>query len=121
MEEMAAARFNIYWYLSLIVPAAVMLIATYRHKRSTLASGALLSVIAVYLLCNIAVQTKWRARFEMAKTEQEIEYASADGANLAFTALLIAPFEAALYTTFWGVIGWRLWPRIRGRNAANTL
>lgn len=121
MDELIAARYNAYWYLSFIAPAAVMLVATFSHKRPLLWAGVLASVVATYILCNMAVQEKWRARFEMAKTDQELEYASADGANLAFTAFFFAPFESVLYTTLWGVLGWCAWPRVRGRQAQLSL
>jgi len=63
-----------------------------------LVPGILLSLSATYFLCNVSVQETWRIRFESAKTEQEIERASADGANLVFTAFFFAPLKAAAYT-----------------------
>lgn len=58
-------------------------------------------------------------RFESAKTEQEFEQASADGANLVFTALFFAPFEAIAYTSVWSVIGWRTWRRSKMKAKPN--
>lgn len=107
MNEMEAARFNIYWFLSFIAPAAIMIIAAYRHKRYIMVLGALLSLVTTFTLCNMAVSEKWHMRSEIADTEQEREYATEDGANLAFTLLVFAPFEALFYTSFWGFIGWR--------------
>ena len=120
MNEMAAARFNIFWYLSLVAPLVIMLAATYWRRKSVLWLGACVSVVATYLLCNAAVQTKWQTRFEIAKTEEEKNYATTDGANLVFTAFIIGPFESILYTSLWGVVGWRAWPRIRKPNASKT-
>jgi hypothetical protein len=67
------------------------------------------SLVVTYLLCNAAVQTKWQTRWEVAKTEEEQRYATADRANLAFTAFIIRPFKALLRTTVWGLVGWRVW------------
>ena len=112
MEAMEAARFNIYWYLSLLTPLLVMAVATYRRKKSIMWSGAAASLVATYLLCNLAVQAKWETRWRIAQTEEEQRYATADGANLVFTAFIIGPFEAILYTSIWGVVGWRAGGRI---------
>lgn len=108
-----AARFNIYWYLSILAPALIMLAVTYWRRRVPVILGVLFSLVLTYALCNLAVQEKWRIRNEIAKTEIEQEYATADGANLVFTALIIGPFEAIAYTSIWGIIGWRCWPRLR--------
>jgi hypothetical protein len=110
---MLAARFNLYWYLSLVAPALIMLAATYWHRRAGLIVGVLISLVVTYTLCNISVQEKWRIRNEIAVTDSEREYATADGANIVFTAFLFGPIEAIAYTSLWGVVGWRLWPRLR--------
>ena len=112
MEAMEAARFNVYWYLSLVVPFFIMAAATYWRKKSILWTGVVVSLLATYALCNLAVQTKWQTRWEIAKTEEEQRYAAADGANLVFTAFIIGPFEAILYTSVWGVLGWRIWGQV---------
>ena len=114
---MDSARFNVFWFLSLLAPVAVMFVATYFRRRSILVVGILLSLASTYFLCNAAVQEKWRIRFDNAKTEQELERASADGANLVFTALFFAPFESVAYTTLWSVVGWRTWRRIAKKKA----
>jgi hypothetical protein len=49
MEAMEAARFNIYWYLSLITPLLFMAVATYRRKKSIMWSGAVASLVAIAL------------------------------------------------------------------------
>ncbi len=113
MEPMLAARFNIYWFLSIVAPAVVMLAAAYWHRRSIFVVGVVLSLVLTYALCNFSVQEKWRIRNEIAQTDSERERATADGANLVFTMLFIGPFESIVYTSLWGVIGWRLWPRLR--------
>ena len=113
MESMFAARYNIYWYLSFVAPMVIMLIGTLRRKKSFLMIAILISLVSTYYLCNISVQKKWQDRFNLAVTEEEREYAHTDGANLAFTTILIGPFEAVLYTSIWGVVGWYGWPKIR--------
>lgn len=120
MEEMIAVRFNLWWYLSLIVPAILMLTATFGRKKHILIVAVIFSLAGTYALCNIAVREKWKTRLEMSKTQQELEYASTDGANLVFTAIAIGPFEAILYTTFWGFLGWKLWPIILDRKKSLT-
>ena len=120
MEELYAARYNIWWYLSFFTPFGVMILATFWHKKSWLVLGVVLSVVATYSLCNLAVQKKWHDRLELAETDEELSYATRDGANLVFTALVIGPFEAILYTSIWGVVGWRLWPKIKTENKQKT-
>jgi len=111
MEELVATKFNIYWYLSFIVPAVVMLFFTFWRNKKLFIFATIISLVATYTLCNISVEEKWNARYEIAKTDKEREYAMADGANLVFTALFISPFEAILYTSIWGIIGWRVWQK----------
>ena len=113
MEAMAAARFNIFWFLWFLAPLVVMLTATFRHRRWDLVVGTVVSLASTYTLSNLAVQEKWRIRNEIAVTAEELAYATADGANLVFTLFLIAPLEAILLTLLWGFVGWRCWPRVR--------
>ena len=115
MEEMAAARFNIYWFLWLLAPLSVMLVATFRKRRWNLIIGIAISLATTYALSNLAVQEKWRIRNESAVTATEQAYAIGDGANIVFTLFFIAPIEAIVLTCLWGFIGWRFWPRIKGR------
>jgi len=115
MEELIATRYNLWWYFSLFVPAVVMITGTFWNKKAILIGAIILSLFATYILCNISVRDKWEKRFELAKTDKELEYASADGANLVFTAIVIGPLEAILYTFFWGFVGWKLWPRLKIR------
>lgn len=109
-EEMAAARFNVFWYLSFFAPAAIMLLATFWKQKRAIIAGVVMSVIVTYTLCNLAVQEKWKTRWEMAKTEKELEAASVDGANLVFTTYVSGPLEAAMHTWFWGYFGRKAWP-----------
>ncbi len=113
MDPMLAARFNVYWWLSIVAPAVIMLAVTYWHRRAPLIVGAIFSLVITYALCNFSVQEKWQVRNEIAQTDSEREYATKDGANLVFTLLFIGPFEAVVYTSLWGLVGWRLWPRLR--------
>jgi MFS family permease len=121
MDPMLAATFNVYWWLSILAPVVVMLAATYWHRRSVLIIGVLLSLVITYVLCNFSVQEKWRIRNEIAQTESEREYAQRDGANLVFTLLFIGPFEAIVYTSLWGAVGWRLWPRLRRKRQGHDV
>ena len=116
MEELYAARYNLWWYLSFLVPAAVMIVSTFWHKKTFLIIGIILSLITTWSLCNLSVHKKWRIRNVIAQTEEERAYATADGANLVFTAFVIGPFESAFYTTIWGFLGWKWWPKIRQQN-----
>ena len=113
MEEMIAARYNVWWYLSIAIPALIMIAGTFWHKKSFLLLAIILSLITTYSLCNISVREKWKTRYEIARTDQEINYATEDGANLVFTAIVIGPFEAVLYTALWGFLGWKAWPKLR--------
>ena len=115
MEEMIAAKYNLWWYLSFIVPALIMLFGTFWNKRYLLVIAVILSLVSTYVISNISVREKWEQRYEMAKTSEELDYASADGANLVFTAIYIGPFEAILYTTIWGVLGRFGWKRLKAR------
>lgn len=113
MEHLIAARYNLFWYLSLIAPAVIMLFFTSMRKKNLMIIGVIISLITTYSLCNLSVEKKWKTRNEIAKTEQERAYATADSANLVFTAIFIGPFESILYTSFWGFIGIKIWPRPR--------
>jgi len=120
MEAMIAARYNLWWYLSFLVPALIMITGTFWNKRNILIIAIILSLVATYTLCNISVREKWKVRYEIAKTSKELDYSSADGANLVFTAIFIGPFEAILYTTIWGIIGWFGWSRLKTKRTEET-
>jgi hypothetical protein len=120
MEEMIAARYNLWWYQSFFVPAFIMLVGTFWNKRYILIISIILSLVSTYMLCNISVREKWKVRYEIAKTSEELGYAYADGANLVFTAIFIGPFESILYTTIWGVIGRFGWKRLKAKRKMET-
>lgn len=103
---MDAARFNIYWFLWLLAPAVTMLIATYKPNKVKIISLVMLSLVLTYSFSNLAVIRKWDIRMDIAKTKEELEYASADGANKVFTLLFIAPIEAIFFTSLWGGLGY---------------
>lgn len=105
---MESARFNIYWFVWLIAPALTMLIATYKPNKTKIVSCVLLSLVLTYTLSNLAVIRKWDIRMEIAKTQAELDYATTDGANKAFTLMFFAPLEAIFFTSFWGGIGYLL-------------
>ena len=111
MDEMTIARFNIYWFLSFIIPAVVMLFVTYKKSKPIFIIGIILSVLLTYALCNLAVKEKWLIRNRVAVTEQQKSYATSDGANLVFTAIAIAPLEALIYTALWGFVGRKVWSK----------
>jgi hypothetical protein len=115
MEEMISARYNVWWYLSFIVPALIMIAGTYRRNRVILVIAVIISLFTTYALCNLSVRKKWHKRYEIAKTQEEMDYATTDGANLVFTAIFIGPFEAILYTFLWGFVGYKLWPKVLKR------
>ena len=110
MSEMAAARFNAFWFLSFLAPAAIMLLVTFWKEKRVFVAGVVISLVVTYTLCNLAVQEKWQTRIEMANPEKQLEAATADGANTVFTAYFFGPLEAVLYTWFWGYIGRKVWP-----------
>jgi hypothetical protein len=53
-----------------------MAVATYRRKKSIMWTGAVASLVATYLLCNLAVQAKWETLWRIAQTEEELRYAT---------------------------------------------
>jgi hypothetical protein len=103
---MEAARFKFYWFLWLISPAVIMLVATYRPNRVKIVSCILTSLLLTYTFSNLAVIKKWDIRLETAETQDELDYATADGANKVFTLFFIAPLEAIIFTSFWGGVGY---------------
>jgi hypothetical protein len=115
---MEDARFNVFWFLSLLAPAAIMLIGSLGHRlwQSLIAGG--LSVYLTYWLCLLAVTRKWDMRLAQATTEAQRQLVfDSDGGNQAFTAVITGPLEAVIYTVLWGVVGWKLVSRHRLRSA----
>lgn len=106
---MQDGTYNVYWWLSLIAPAVVMLIARATRSRKIYWLAVFCSVIVTYVLCLQAVELKWAIRNATATLDSEIEHATSDGANLVFNAILLAPLQAILFTWFWGWVGRRIW------------
>ena len=119
---MDGARLNVFWFLSLLVPAVIMLTAS-TGKRVWLSAGAaVVSLAATYWLCLLAVARKWDIRAASAATEAQKQWVyDHDGANQAFTAVVTGPLEAVGYTLLWGVIGWALISRYQSRSSNTSL
>lgn len=105
---------NIFWWLSWFAPLSIMFIACATRNRAIFWLGVIASLVVTYLLCVQATEVKWAVRNSTAITESEVEFANADGANLVFTVLFIAPLEALFVTWLWGKIGRHIWPRKPG-------
>ena len=108
-NRMQDGTYNVYWWLSLIAPAVIMLIARATRSRKIYWLAVVCSVIVTYVLCLQAVELKWAIRNATATLDSEIERATSDGANLVFNAILLAPLQAVLFTWFWGWIGRQIW------------
>jgi hypothetical protein len=116
------ARFNVFWFLSFLVPAAVMLAASLGRRWWLSGIAALVSVAITYWLCLLAVTQKWTIRSELATTEAEKQWVyDSDGGNQAFTAVVTGPFEAVLYTALWGFLGWMLVSMYQDRSSNKSL
>lgn len=83
-----------------------MLIATYKPSKIKVISLVMLSLLLTYSFSNLAVIRKWDIRMEIANTKEELEYATADGANKVFTLMFIAPIESIFFTSLWGGVGY---------------
>ena len=69
----------------------------------------ILSVVLTYAFSNLAIIEKWNIRQTAAVTEQQLEAATADGANKVFTLYLFAPVEAVFLTWFWYWMSRKVW------------
>lgn len=115
------ARFNLFWFVWLIAPAAIMLTAAYLKKRYVTVVAIALSLSFTYAFSNLAVVEKWKIRAQTAITERQQEAATADGANKVFTRLIFAPLEAVFLTGFWFWVGRKVWkPRNRAGEGGDT-
>ena len=113
---MDGGEFNIFWFLSLLAPAIIMLAASISRRVWVSLLAALVSLGATYWFCVLAVAKKWDIRGQLATTEAQRQWVyDNDGANQAFTAIISGPFEAILYTIVWGVLGWKLVKMYRAR------
>ena len=108
---MDSARLNMYWFLWIATPALIMLSATYVDGRRVIIMAIITSLCLTYVLSNLAVIEKWDQRIEEAGTEEQLEAATADGANKVFTLYVFAPIEAAFFTGLWYWVGRRIWNR----------
>ncbi|MDB5336352.1 MAG: hypothetical protein JWN70_1971 [Planctomycetaceae bacterium] len=107
---------NEYFYLSVIVPVVLMVVAGLIYDQKIFMVAVVGSLIATYQLGNLAVQKKWEIRNRTAVTEIEKVRATADGANLVFTAILIAPVQAVVLTFFGSWVGLILGSRLHPEN-----
>lgn len=115
------ARFNLFWFIWLIAPAAIMLTAAYLGKRYITVIAIAISLISTYMLSNLAVIEKWNIRVQTAITEQQQEAAMADGANKVFTRIFFAPLGAVFVTWFWFWVGRHIWkPHNRASRGGST-
>jgi len=121
-KHMDVARFNVFWFLSLLAPAAIMIGASAGRRIWLSFVAAAVSLGATYWLCLLAVSRKWDIRAASAATESQKQWVyDHDGANQAFTAVVTGPLEAVVYTLFWGVIGWKLVSMYRSRSSNTSL
>jgi hypothetical protein len=102
---------NSFWWLSWIAPLVIMFVACATRNRAIFWLGVVSSIVVTYILCVQATEAKWIMRNSTASSERDIEFANADGANLVFTALFLAPFQAIFFTWLWSKIGRRIWQR----------
>ena len=115
---MDAARFNIFWFLSLLAPAAIMITASFARQKWVAWFAAVISLAATYWLCLLSVVRKWDIRTSIAATDAQKQWVfDHDGANQAFTSVVTGPLEAVGYTVFWGLVGWKLASMLRARSS----
>jgi hypothetical protein len=120
MSAMEAARFNVFWFMWLLAPMAIMLFATRERSSLRLIVGSLASILATFVFSILAVERKWSIRLSEAVTPEELEYATTDGANMAFTLLFLAPAEAVFFTLVWGLVGRYAWAKQRAIGGRST-
>lgn len=120
MEELYAAKYNMYWYLSYIAPAVIMILAAFGGRKKIFIVGIIISLVATWWLRGTAVVEKWNIRNEIADTPEEKAYAEADGANLLVEGGFVAPFQAVVSTFIWGFAGWIAWHLVKKLRTNNT-
>ncbi len=119
---MDAARFNVFWFLSLLAPALIMIAASTARQKWVSSAAAVVSLGTTYWLCLLSVARKWNIRASLATTEAQKQWVyDHDGANQAFTAVVTGPLEAVVYTVLWGVFGWKLISMYRSRSSSTSL
>jgi hypothetical protein len=107
---MQDGTFNVFWWLSWFASPVIMFVACATRNNKIFWLGIVASLIATYLLCVHATEVKWTVRNSTAVVNSDIELANSDGANLVFTAILLAPLQAIFFTWLWGKLGRRIWP-----------
>jgi hypothetical protein len=119
---MDAARFNVFWFLSIFIPAVIMLAASLGRRWWLSGIAALASVATTYWLCLLAVSRKWSLRLELAATEAQRQWVyDSDGGDQAFTAVVTGPLEAILYTMLWAFLGWKLVSMYQSRSSNKSM
>jgi hypothetical protein len=119
---MDGARLNVFWFLSLLVPALIMVAASCGRRVWLILGAGVVSLAATYWLCLLAVARKWDIRASLATTEAQKQWVyDHDGANQAFTAVVTGPIEAIASTVLWGVIGWKFISMLKARSSNNSL
>jgi hypothetical protein len=119
---MDSARFNVFWFVSVLAPAAIMLFASLARRWWLTALAAALSVAATYWFCLIAVEQKWTIRYDLVQSDPELQRLyDSDGANQAFTAVVTGPIEAVGYTVLWGFLGWKFVSMYQARSSNKSL
>lgn len=115
---MDGARLNVFWFLSLLAPALIMLSASAGRRIWLSLSAAVVSLGLTYWLCLLSVERKWDIRASLATTEAQRQWVyDHDGANQAFTAVVTGPLEAVVYTVLWGLVGWKLFSLYQSRSS----
>lgn len=79
LDELDAARYNAWWWLSYMLPAIVMLAATCRRRPAFLCLGMLAALLGTWLLAVYAVQVKWQLRGAAAMTMEARQLVMSDG------------------------------------------
>jgi len=102
------ARYNIYWYLTIVLPAVIMFISSRNKNPKIFILGSLISIFLTTTISMLSIDNKWSIRISQAQTDSQMKEATADGANMLFGYIFIAPFEAFFYTFFFGFIFWKL-------------
>jgi hypothetical protein len=119
---MDGARFNVFWFLSLLAPALIMIAASTARRIWLSLAAAAISLGATYCLCLLSVERKWDIRLRLATTDAQRQWVyDHDGANQAATVVITGPLEAVVYTVLWGVVGWKLISMYQARSSNKSL
>lgn len=113
MKELQAARYNIYWFLSFLVPAVILFVATYWHRRRVLVLGVFLSLSVAVPLRIAAVFVRWDKQIKVTNSLEEIHAVWARDPPVLMEVAFIAPLQALLSVGFWSPYWWGVWPWVR--------